>query len=200
VTQADITAAHELGYEIKLLAIGETDNGQVSARVHPAMLPKTHPLAAVRDVFNAVFVQGEEAGELMFFGRGAGGSPTGAAVVGDVVEIARNITNGALGQVASYYRNDARIRPILDVPVRYYVVLSVLDQPGALASVAGVFADHSVSISSVRQEGSGDEASLLLITHLATEGAHLETFGDLEALEVVKNIESRMRVEGTSEG
>lgn len=199
VTPQDIVAAHELGYEVKLLAVAEMDEGAVSARVHPAMLPKTHPLASVRDVYNAVFVEGEQVGELMFFGRGAGAGPTGSAVVGDIVEIARNIQNGAKGIGCTCYHDTAVIRPQDEVKVRYYTVLSVADQPGVLASVAGVFAKHDVSIASVRQEGAGEEATLVLITHTATEGAHLATFAELEGLPTVKKITSRMRVEGAPE-
>jgi homoserine dehydrogenase len=200
VTQDDITAARDLGYVVKLLAVAETDDGSISARVHPAMLPVTHPLAAVRDVFNAVFVEGEEVGELMFLGRGAGGAPTGSAVVGDVVEIVRNIATGGRSAGCTCYHDRAAIRPPEQAPVRYYAVLSVLDQPGVLSAVAGVFARHDVSISSVRQEGSGDEATLVVITHTAAEGRHQAIFRDLHSLDAVKNVESTMRVEGTHEG
>jgi homoserine dehydrogenase len=200
VVPSDIAAAHELGYEVKLVAVAEMDDGHVSARVHPAMLPKTHPLAAVRDVFNAIFVEGEEVGELMFFGRGAGGPPTGSAVVGDIIEIARNLASGGRSPGCTCYHERARIRPGDEARVRYYAVLSVLDEPGALSAVAGVFANHEVSISSVRQEGAGDAATLVVITHLATEGRHQATFNGLEALDVVKSVDSKMRVEGTSEG
>ncbi|MDQ3939782.1 MAG: homoserine dehydrogenase, partial [Actinomycetota bacterium] len=156
VTPSDIAAAHELGYEVKLLAVAELDEGQIAARVHTAMLPRTHPLAAVRDVFNAVFVEAEAAGELMFFGRGAGGGPTASAVIGDVVEIARNIVTGGRSPASTWYHTTADIRPQDETHVRYYVVLSVMDQPGVLAAVAGVFAGHGISIASVRQEGFGD--------------------------------------------
>jgi homoserine dehydrogenase len=200
VTPRDMAAAHELGYEIKLLAVAELVEGEISARVHPTMLPKTHPLASVRDVFNAVFVEGEEVGELMFFGRGAGGAPTASAVVGDIVEIARNMATGGHGVGSTWFERKARIRSQDDTPARYYVVLSVLDQPGVLSAVAGVFANHDVSIASVRQEGFGEEATLVLITHVASEGAHRATFVDLQALDAVKNVESSMRVAGTSEG
>jgi homoserine dehydrogenase len=199
VTQDDIRAAHDLGYEIKLLAVADMYEGQIAARVHPSMVPRTHPLAAVRDVFNAVFVQADEVGELMFFGRGAGGGPTGSAVVGDLVEIARNIVNGARSIGCTCYHDRARIRPQDEARVRYYVVLSVLDQPGVLSAVAGVFGGHGVSIASVRQEGTGEEASLALVTHVAEEGAHQATFSDLERLDVVRSISSRLRVEGTAE-
>src|SRR5918992_1493807 len=124
VSQADIAAARDLGYVVKLLAVAETQDGMISARVHPAMLPATHPLAAVRDVFNAVFVEGEEAGELMFLGRGAGGAPTGAAVVGDLIEIARNMATGGRSPGCTCYHERAVIRPGDQAPVRYYAVLS----------------------------------------------------------------------------
>ncbi len=199
VKPEDISAAHELGYEVKLLAVAEEDGGQVSARVHPAMIPKTHPLASVRDVYNAVFVVGEESGELMFYGRGAGGRPTGSAIVGDVVEAARNIRGGGRSIGSTTHHSPATIKPQDETLVRYYVVLSVADQPGVLAGVAGAFADHSVSISSVRQEGFGEEATLTLITHTAPDGRHAATFADLERLDSVKAIRSRMRVEGTAE-
>jgi homoserine dehydrogenase len=199
ISQSDIAAAHDLGYEVKLLAVAEMHDGQVSARVHPSMIPRTHPLASVREVFNAVFVEGEETGELMFFGRGAGGGPTGSAVVGDIVELARNMVNGARGIGCTCYHDRARIRSQDDVRIRYYVVLAVRDQPGVLAAVAGVFALHGVSIASVRQEGIEEEATLALITHVGTEGAHQAIFRDLEALESVHRINSTIRVEGTKE-
>ncbi len=199
VTAADVDAAHQLGYEVKLLAVAEIEDGQVAVRVHPAMLPRTHPLASVRDVYNAVFVEAEEVGELMFLGRGAGGPPTASAVVGDIVELARNIKSESRSPGSAYYREPAHIKAQDEVGVRYYVVLSVQDQPGVLSSVAGMFAHHGISIASVRQEGFGDQASLVLITHHATEAQHAATFGDLEQLDAVKSVGSRMRVEGTSE-
>jgi homoserine dehydrogenase len=200
VTADDIVAAHELGYEVKLIAVAEREDGEVAARVHPAMLPKTHPLAAVRNEFNAVFVEAEEAGEIMFYGRGAGGGPTASAVVGDIVEIVRHMAGGSPAPGFTYYRKKARILEPGSAPARYYVVLSVPDQPGVLSAVAGVFARHGVSISSVRQEGAGDEATLMLITHTAPQRAHDETFAELESLQAVKRIHSRMRVLGTAEG
>jgi homoserine dehydrogenase len=153
----------------------------------------------VRDVFNAVFVEAHEVGELMFFGRGAGGGPTGSAVVGDIVEIARNIATGGRSPGCTCYRDQASIRAPDEARVRYYIVLSVVDQPGVLSAVAGVFARHDVSIASVRQEGFGEEATLVLITHTATERDHQATFKELAELAVVDGIASTMRVEGTSE-
>jgi homoserine dehydrogenase len=198
VSARDIVAAHELGYEIKLLGVAESQDGTVSARVYPAMLPKTHPLAAVRDVFNAVFVQGQEAGELMFFGRGAGGGPTGAAVVGDIIEVSRNLISGGRA-VGCLCDGAAKLRPAGDIPVRYYIVLSVADRPGVLSEVAGVFGRHDVSIASVRQEGAADAATLVAITHTASEGQHQATFAELSDLDAVKSVDSTLRVEGTGE-
>jgi homoserine dehydrogenase len=200
VTADDISAAHELGYEVKLVAVADRADGHVAARVHPAMLPKTHPLAAIRNEFNAVFVEAEEAGEIMFYGRGAGGGPTGSAVVGDIVEIVRHMAGGSPAPGFTYYRKRARILEPGLAPARYYVVLSVPDQPGVLSAVAGVFAKHDVSISSVRQEGAGEEATLMLITHTAPQRSHDETFAELQRLPAVKHIRSRMRVLGTTEG
>lgn len=200
VSSSDIAAAHELGYEVKLLAIAEVvDGAEVSARVHPAMLPRTHPLASVRNVFNAVFVEGEAVGELMFLGRGAGGDPTASAVVGDIVEVARNVVTGGRTPPAHSTQGFLRMKSLDDTKSRYYAVLSVLDAPGVLASVAGVFAAHRISIASVRQEGFGDRAQLIVITHAATEGAHRRTFDELRSLDVVKDVESTIRVVGTSE-
>lgn len=198
ISKADIAAAHDLGYEVKLVAVAESDDGEVSARVNAAMLPKTHPLAAVRDVFNAVFVEGREVGELMFLGRGAGGPPTATAVVGDLVEVARNMVTGGRTPSAAMDR-EIDLRPASEVRARYYLRLSVSDEPGVLAAIAGSFARSDVSIASVRQEGRGDEAILVLITHAGTEGQHHAAVAEIEHLDVVKSIQSRIRVEGTEE-
>jgi homoserine dehydrogenase len=156
-------------------------------------------LASVRDVYNAVFIEAEQAGELMFMGRGAGGAPTASAVVADIVEVARNMRSGAAGVGYRVGAGRARMLSSEDVPTRFYVVLSVPDQPGVLAAVAGVFSNHGVSIASVRQEGADDSASLTLVTHTASEGSHQRTFADLEGLDAVRAIESTIRLEGASE-
>jgi homoserine dehydrogenase len=199
VTARDMAAAHDLGYEIKLLAVAERHGDEVAARVHPAMMPRTHPLASVRNELNAIFVEAEHAGELMFLGRGAGGPATASAIVGDIVEIVRDRGAPAAYPGAAALERRARIQPAGDVASRYYVVLSVADRPGVLASVAGAFARHGVSIASVRQEGFGDEATLVLITHSASEAQHAATFSELETLEPVRRLRSRMRVLGTAE-
>lgn len=200
VTPDDVRAAHDLGYEIKLVAVAEDSDGRIAARVHPAMLPRTHPLSSVRDEFNAVFIEAEEVGELMFFGRGAGGAATASAVVGDIVEVVRTAQSGTSVPEFAYHKSAATPMSAEDCAARYYMVLSVADQPGVLSAIAGVFGDNGVSIASVRQEGFGDEATLVLITHAATERKHSQTLAGLDGLPVVKSIDSTMRVLGTSEG
>jgi homoserine dehydrogenase len=195
VSQEDIAFADRLGYVIKLLAIAELADGEVAVRVHPAMIPTGHPLAAVRETFNAVFVEGESVGELMFYGRGAGGGPTATAVVGDLIDVARNITTGGRGVGCTCYE-ERRIRPMDAMESQYYLLLDVVDRPGVLAQVAGAFGDNKVSIKSVWQEGTGDDALLVLITHRANEGALQQTVRDLRALEAVLEVRSVMRVEG----
>jgi len=199
VTAADVRAARDMGATIKLLAICERvagpDGESVAVRVHPAMIPRTHPLASVGDAFNAVFVEAHAAGELMFYGRGAGGEPTASAILGDLVAVARNRLAGAMGPGASAYAA-LPIRAMALTPTRYHISLDVADRPGVLAVVAGEFATHSVSISTVRQDGRGDEATLVIVTHTATDSALSATVAGLRALDVVRGVTSVMRVEG----
>ncbi len=200
VTATDITHAHRMGYAIKLLAIAEESGpdepggGGIGVRVHPALIPEEHPLASVRESFNAVFVEAEAADELMFYGRGAGSLPTASAVVGDIVTVARAIRSGERPANGSHHSR--RIRPFEDTVVQYYVLLDVADQPGVLARVAGTFGAHDVSIKSVWQEGVGDHAQLLLITHAARERNLQATLHGLRELEAVRDVASVMRVEG----
>jgi homoserine dehydrogenase len=195
VTADDITYAHRLGYEVKLLAIAERgDDGRVGVRVHPAMLPKAHPLATVRDSFNAVFVEGDSVGQLMFYGRGAGGGPTASAVLGDLVDAASNLRAGTHASIGRLPR--AELSPLDDVRCEYYLNLEVADRPGVLHAVAGVFAEHGVSIRSMEQEGLGDEARLVFITHDATEASMRSTRRDLDQLDAVDRITSVIRVVG----
>ena len=195
VTADDIAFAHRLGYEVKLLAVAEQDDdGRVAVRVHPAMLPKAHPIATVRESFNAVFVEGDAVGQLMFYGRGAGGSPTASAVLGDLIDAAVNLRGGSAGRLGPLPR--ARIRPIDEVRSEYYLNIEVLDRPGVLHAVSGVFAEHDVSIRSMEQEGLGDEARLVFITHEASEAAVQATLADLARLEAVDRITSMLRVLG----
>ena len=201
VTTADIAYADKMGYVVKLLAIAEQHGtpegglgGEVAVRVHPAMVPKDHPLASVRDSFNAVFVEGAAVGDLMFYGRGAGGAPTASAVLGDVIDAALNRTRNSHATIGALAK--ARIRPIDEVESAYYLNLDVFDRPGVLAAVAGVFGDHDVSIRSMEQEGLGGEARLVFITHVAREAAVQATIRDLHHLEAVDRITSVLRVVG----
>ncbi|MDQ6874506.1 MAG: homoserine dehydrogenase [Actinomycetota bacterium] len=195
VTAADVASARAMGCVVKLLAICESAEEGIGVRVHPAMIPRTHPLAAVGGAFNAVFVEGEAAGQLMFYGQGAGGAPTASAVLGDLVAVCRNRLSGARGFGESSYA-DLRIRPMGETQTRYHVSLEVADQPGVLAAVAQAFAAHEVSIQTVRQEGRGSDASLVLVTHTASDSALAATVEDLRGLPAVRGVASVMRVEG----
>jgi homoserine dehydrogenase len=196
ITPTDVAYAAKMGYVLKLLAIAErTASGALGVRVHPAMVPKSHPLAAVRDSFNAVFVEGDAVGELMFYGRGAGGFPTASAVLGDLVDAAVNRHKGSHASIGALAK--ATISPIDEVESAYYLNLDVIDRPGVLAAVAGVFGEHGVSIRSMEQEGLGGEARLVFITHLAREAAVQATLRDLNHLEAVDRITSVLRVIGT---
>lgn len=209
VTSADFVSARALGCTIKLLAICErltTDEGQqrVSARVYPALVPLTHPLASVNGAFNAVVVEAEAAGRLMFYGQGAGGAPTASAVMGDLVMAARNRVQGGRGPRESKYAK-LPISPIGFIPTRYYVSMNVADRPGVLSAVAAEFGKREVSIAEVRQEGMVDPegqrcgARIVVVTHQATDAALSETVEALADLEVVEGINSVLRLEGTSE-
>ena len=195
VQPQDIADATRLGYTVKLLAIAELDDGEVSARVHPAMVPASHPLASVRDAYNAVFVEGEKIGQLMFYGRGAGGDPTAVAVVGDLAQVARNRVAGTRG-IGCTCVYDRRIRPMDDAHGQFYLNLHVQDGPGVLAEIADHFGRNGVSIERVWQEGSGDEATLVFITHRTQESAFQKTLQQLRELPVVRAISSVLRVEG----
>jgi homoserine dehydrogenase len=195
VTATDIADAKRLGYVVKLLAIAELEGDAITARVHPAMVPATHPLASVRDAFNAVFVEGPKVGQLMFYGKGAGGDPTATAVAGDLVSVARNLITGGRG-VGCTCRLDRRIRSMDDTEGQYYLNLHVEDRPGVLAEIADHFGRNGVSIERVWQEGSGDEATLVFITHRAQEGAFQKTLAQLRDLQAVRAVGSVLRVEG----
>jgi homoserine dehydrogenase len=196
VTAADVASAKEMGCVVKLLAIAEKDGNSVGVRVHPAMIPRTHPLGTVREAYNAVFVEGASAGQLMFYGRGAGGSPTASAVLGDLVAVARNTLSGARGAGESSYA-DLRISPMGEVVTRYHISLDVADKAGVLASVASAFAAHDVSIRTVRQEGHAGDASLVVVTHTATDASLQAVVEELRGLDTVRSVASVMRVEGT---
>jgi homoserine dehydrogenase len=196
ISARDVAVAHDINHVIKLLAIAElTDKGEVSVRVQPTLLPRQHPLAAVRNAFNAIFVEAESAGELMFYGRGAGGAPTASAILGDLIAIARNMTSGGAGHGESDYA-ELKFADPGSVHTRYLIRLDVNDRPGVLASVAQIFASNKVSIETVRQSGRGDSAELIVMTHSADEGSLSKTVQDLAKSDVVKSVESVLRVEG----
>ncbi|MGW7423502.1 homoserine dehydrogenase [Streptomyces sp. NPDC054813] len=197
VTASDFASAKNMGCTIKLLAICERaeDGGSVTARVHPAMIPLTHPLASVRGAYNAVFVESDAAGQLMFYGPGAGGAPTASAVLGDLVAVCRNRLSGAMGPGESAYAA-LPVSPMGDVVTRYHISLDVADKPGVLAQVATVFAEHGVSIDTVRQTGKDGEASLVVVTHRASDASLSGTVEALRKLDTVRGVASIMRVEG----
>ncbi|MFE2143987.1 homoserine dehydrogenase [Streptomyces sp. NPDC059456] len=201
VSAADFASAKRMGCTIKLLAILEraADGESVTARVHPAMIPLSHPLASVREAYNAVFVEAEAAGRLMFYGPGAGGSPTASAVLGDLVAVCRNKLAEATGPGESAY-TQLPVSPMGDVVTRYHISLDVADKPGVLAQVATTFAEHGVSIDTVRQQGRpdgvGNEASLVVVTHRAPDAALSGTVEALRKLDTVRGVASIMRVEG----
>ncbi|WP_280235805.1 homoserine dehydrogenase [Nocardia cyriacigeorgica] len=211
ITSEDLETASAVGCTVKLLAICErvpagpgepapADGGKerVSVRVYPALIPREHPLAAVNGAFNAVVVEAENAGRLMFYGQGAGGAPTASAVLGDLVMAARNKFYGGRAPGESVYA-ELPIAPIGDTPTRYHVNLQVADRTGVLQAVAGEFAEHGVSISTVRQEGHGEGARLVVVTHNATESALADTVSALAELDSVTSVTSVLRLEGTEE-
>ncbi len=197
VSAHDIAMAKRLGYVVKLLGIAEADpaNGNVAVRVHPTMVPTNHPLASVRGSYNAVFVEGGAVGSLMFYGRGAGGSPTASAVLGDVIDAALNLANGTHGTLGTFVK--ANILPIDETSAEYLLSMDVADRPGVLHAVTGVFARHDVSIRAAEQEGLGPDARLVFITHIAREAAMQATVRELRTLEVVRKVGSLLRVIGS---
>lgn len=212
VSAADIAAAKDAGYVIKLLAIAEkltvergngiTEEG-VSVRVHPTLLPREHPLAAVRGAFNAVFIEAESAGELMFYGQGAGGTPTASAVLGDLVSAARRLVLGGPGRTETTTGHVPALG-IENVFTSYYIGLDVADQPGVLARIAHLFAEHGVSIETMRQTihrdvdygGKPVSAELRIVTHRASEAALAATVRAVKSLDVINSVTSVLRVEG----
>jgi homoserine dehydrogenase len=208
VTAADVQSAKDMGSVVKLLAIcelkavpGEGGGGgeeAVAVRVHPAMIPDTHPLASVRGAYNAVFVESEAAGQLMFYGPGAGGAPTASAVMGDLVTVARNRLAGTKGVGESAYA-DRAILPMGETVTRYHVAIDVDDRAGVLAQVATAFAEHGVSIQTVRQEGRGADAQLVVVSHTATDAQLAATVEHLRSMDIVRDVTSVMRVEGGDE-
>ena len=198
ITLEDVNIAKSMDHVIKLLAIAElTPADEISVRVHPVMLHKSHPLASVRDAYNAVFVEAESAGSLMFYGRGAGGAPTASAILGDVVAVARHIALNSVGQRETDYA-DRDIAAIESTKTKFLIRLEVADKAGVLAAIATTFANHGVSIQTVNQSGRNSDAEVTIVTHLATEGELKATVASLKAMDIVNNISSVIRVEGAS--
>jgi homoserine dehydrogenase len=196
ITSTDVKVAKAIDMVIKLLAIAElTKDGSISVRVHPTLISREHPLASVRDSFNAVFVESQSAGQMMFYGRGAGGEPTASAVLGDLVAVARHKVSGGIGPKESDYA-DLEIAPIGQTKTKYLIRLNVADKPGVLESVAHVFATHQVSIQTVRQTGAGDKAELIIMTHSSSESSLVSTVKELANLPAVTDVASVLRVEG----
>ncbi len=198
ITLDDIESARDLGYVVKLLAVAEELDGEIAVRVHPAMVPERHPLASVRDSFNAVFIEGDAVGELMLYGRGAGGGPTASAVLGDLVDAASNLVEGRKGATVGVLA--ARpIRAIDEVSSQFYLLIEVADRPGVLAAIATEFGRHGVSIRSMNQRGMGDDARLIFVTHKAREADLRATVDALQGVEAVHRVGSVLRVVGEEE-
>ncbi len=196
ISKRDFQNAELLGFTIKLLGVGTADEAGVRVRVHPALLRKTHPLASVNDVYNAVFVRGDSVGDVMFYGRGAGSGPTGSAVVGDIIEIGRNLRIGATGRLGCTCFKHAPTLPMDTLITNYYVRLTVLDRPRVLASIAGVFGDFDVSIETVEQHPAGDgDAELVLLTHKTIEHNLRCALDLLGRLPIIRRVNNWIRVE-----
>lgn len=199
IQDIDIKYARELGYGIKMLGIAKEDNGEIEARVHPALIPLRHPLASVNDSFNAVFVTGDAVGDTMFYGRGAGELPTASAVVGDIMESARNICQEVTGRIACTCFEDKRIKHMDETISKYYIRLAVMDDPGVLSRITKAFGDNNVSLSSVMQKGhnnkQGDAAQIVLITHTVLEANVQKALKEAQELDCLYEIKSLIRVE-----
>ncbi len=195
LTAHDMQSARQLGYVVKLLAIAEEIDGSIAVRVHPAMVPNQHPLASVRDSFNALFLEGDAVGELMFYGRGAGGGPTASAVLGDLIDAAKNLVSGSRGATIGTLARKP-VLPIDEVESMFYVLLEAADQPGVLATIANVFGENGVSIRSMQQSGLGDDARLIFVTHRAREADLRRTVHQVRELDAVRRIGTVLRVIG----
>jgi len=201
VSLSDIAYAQEIGYTIKLIAIAKEENGELDVRVHPTMIPLSHPLAAVKGVYNAIFVEGDAVGEVMFFGQGAGSMPAASAVVGDIIDAARNVQYGRSGMIGCTCFESKKIRSINDIETSYYLLMNVVDKPGVLAKIAKAFGDNDVSLASVIQKGPrGPNAELMFITHRVREKNLRASLSEITELEVVNEICNVIRVEGPRGG
>ena len=205
LTVTDLESANRLGYVVKLLAIVERDR-EIMVRVHPALVPKDHPLAAVRDAYNAVFVEGSTVGELMFYGPGAGGGPTATAVLGDLIDASlealdkkSNSPSDAESDTASHSYPEVSISPMDELRTCYYLSVEVIDRPGVLATVSGVFGKHEISIRLMEQYELPDnpnDAHLVFLTHTSQEKNMQAAIKELQTLEVVRQVNTLIRVIG----
>lgn len=195
ITAITIETARQAGYTVKLLAICERVDGGLVARVHPTLIPLTHPLAAVRGAYNAVFVEAESAGQLMFYGAGAGGTQTASAVLGDLVSAAKRHLAGGPGLSDSVHA-DLEALPVQEIETRYQITLQVQDLPGVLASIASIFATHEVSVETVSQTPAEQDALLTVMTHKASESDLEQVVASLRKNEAVRSVTSVIRVEG----
>ncbi|MGE5454457.1 MAG: homoserine dehydrogenase [Methylocystaceae bacterium] len=196
ITPQDINYGRELGYTIKLLAIAKEIDGSIQVRVHPAFIPNHHPLAAVNGVFNAIFMTGDAVGDVMLYGRGAGKEPTASAVVGDLMEIGRNLKYHSTGRIGCTCYEHKKVLPIDELISKYYIRMTVVDRPGVLATIAGVFGANEVSLATVLQKTAGQAAQLILITHQVKEANLQDSLAVLKALSMVDSIDNVIRVEG----
>jgi len=197
ITAQDIRYAKELGFIIKLLAVGKEENGLIDVRVHPALIPLSHPLASVEKVYNAIYVRGDVVGEVMFFGPGAGGMAAASSVVGDIIDIARNLRFKCSGKVGCTCFEHKSLKPIEELVTRYYILMEVVDRPGVLASIAGEFGKAQVSLASVIQkETFGEKAELVFMTHKTSERSLRQAIEAIKNLPVVKEVRNVIRVEG----
>lgn len=194
ISSQDFQFARELGYTVKLLAVAREEAGRIEARVHPALVPLTHPLAAIRNEFNALFVRGDAAGEMMIVGRGAGGRPTASAVVADLIDIARNQRAGARGRVGWDALEPRPLRPIEEVACPFYLLMQVTDRPGVFARIASIFGEEAVSIASIVQKSQGQAADIVMVTHTAREAQMRRVLARVEALDVLHAIRNVIRV------
>lgn len=197
ITARDIMYARELNYSVKLLAIGKEVDGKVEVRVHPTFIPLNHPLASVNDVFNAIFIRGDAVGDVMFYGRGAGELPTASAVVGDVIDAARNILKDCRGRLGCSCFDNKTLKDIGDTRTKYYVRMKVLDRPGVLAAIASVFGNQEVSLASVIQKRNiGQVAEIVWVTHDVLEKNIQDALKIIGGLSIVEEISNVIRVEG----
>ncbi|HDP70525.1 MAG TPA: homoserine dehydrogenase [Actinobacteria bacterium] len=204
ISAKDIQNAKEMGYVVKLLAVAKEANKELEVRVNPAMIPIAHPLASVNGVYNAIFVEGDSVGEVMFFGQGAGSMPAASAVVGDVIEVARNIRYGSSGKIGCTCFRDLNVKSIDEISSKYYLLMKAADEPGVLAKIAKVFGDNDVSLASVIQKGPQvstlrGAADLVFITHLVKEKNFRTALRQIGELDVTSKICNVIRVEETDE-